>query len=122
MLLKPTSISGVVRACILHAVPAVIDHTVVQAAIHGAKTALDLTRRISCNRDKITNVLGHLHAQIHFIDAASVLLWHVDLRLKHMHRGIDGIHMRIENPKLGRALGISRPCDLVAPHGARIGR
>ena len=122
MLLKPTAIGSVIRSCILHAVPAVVDHTVVQATVHGAKTAMDLARRISCNCDKISNVLGHLNAQIRFIDAASVLLRHVDLRLKHMHRGIDGIHMRVEYLKLGRALGVSRPCDLVAPHSARIGR
>ena len=122
LLLKPTAIGSLVRARILHAVPAVVDHTVVQAAIHGAKTALNLACRISCNRNKISNVFRHFHAQIRFIDAASVLLWHVDLRLKHMHGGIDGIHMRIEYLKLGRALGVSRPCDLVAPHSARIGR
>ena len=120
MLLKPTAIGNVVRTCILHAIPAVVDHAVIQAAIHGTKTTLDLARRISCNRDKISNVLGHLHAQIRFIDAASVLLRHVDLRLKHMNRDIDGIHMRIKYLKLGCALGVSRPGNLIAPHRAGV--
>ena len=122
MLLKPTSISCVVSACILHAVPAVVDHAVVQATIHGAKTALDLPRGVDCNRDKITYILGHLNTQIRFIDAASVLLRHIDLRLKHMHGGIDRIHMRIEDLDLRGALRISRPRNLIAPHRAGVCR
>ena len=122
MLLKPTSISCVVSACILHAVPAVVDHAVVQATIHGAKPALDLLRRIAHNRDKISYIPRHLNAQIRFIDAASVALRYIDLRFKHMHGGIDGVHMRIEDLELRCALGISRPLDLIAPHRAGVCR
>ena len=122
MLLKPTSISGVVRACILHTIPAVVNHAVVQAAIHGAKSALDLARGISCNHDKIAYILRHLNAQIRFIDATTVLLENIDLRLKHMHSGIDGVHMRIEDLKLRGAPGVSHPLDLIAPDDAIICR
>ena len=122
MLLKPASISGVVRTCILHAIPAIVDHAVVQATIHGTKSTLDLARRISRNRDKNAYILGHLNAQIRFIDAASVLLENIDLRLKHMHGGINRIHVRIEDLELRGALGISRPPDLIAPDGALICR
>ena len=97
MLLKPTSIGRIIRARILHAVPTVVDHAVVQTTIHGAKSALELTRRISRNRDKIAYILRHLNAQIRFIDATSVLLENIDLRLKNMHGGIDRIHVRIED-------------------------
>ena len=79
MLLKPASIGRVIRTRIFHAVPTVVDHAIVQTTIHGAKTALNLARGNSRNRDKIAYILGHLHAQIRFIDAASVLLRHVDL-------------------------------------------
>ena len=44
MLLKPASIGRVIRTRIFHAVPTVVDHAVVQATIHGAKTALNLAR------------------------------------------------------------------------------
>ena len=122
MLLKPTSISCVVCTRVLHAVPTVIEHAVVQATIHGAKPALDLLCGIAHNRDKISYILRHLNAQIRFIDAASVLLRHIDLRFKHMHGDIDGIHMRIEDLELGCALGVSRPGNLIAPHRAGVCR
>ena len=122
MLLKPTSISCVISACILHAVPAVVDHAVVQATIHGAKPALDLLCGIAHNRDKISYILRHLNAQIRFIDTASILLRHIDLRFKHMHGDIDGIHMRIEDLELRCALGFSRPGNPIAPHRAGVCR
>ena len=116
MPLKPTSISCVVCTRVLHAVPAVVDHAVVQATIHGAKPALDPLCGIAHNRDKISYILRHLNAQIRFIDAATVALGNIDLRLKHMHGGIDGIHMRIEDLELRCALGVPRPDNLIAPH------
>ena len=122
MLLKPASISGVVRACILHAIPAVVDNAVVQTTIHGAKPAPNLARGITHNRDKISYILRHLNAQIRFIDAATVELRHIGLRLKHMHGGINRVHIRIEDLELRAALGISRPLDLIAPDGALICR
>ncbi|MFR3924492.1 MAG: hypothetical protein ACLTXI_04305 [Collinsella sp.] len=122
MLLKPASIGRVIRACILHAIPAVVNHAVVQTAIHGAKSALDLARGISCNHDKIAYILRHLNAQIRFINATSVLLENIDLRLKHMHGGINRVHMRIEDLELRGALRASRPLDLIAPDGALICR
>ena len=122
MLLKPASISSVIRTRIFHAVPTVVDHAVVQAAIHGAKTALNFASGISRNRDKISYILGHLHAQIRFIDATTVLLENIDLRLKHMHGGINRIHVRIEDLEPRDALGISRPLDLIAPGSALICR
>ena len=122
MLLKPASISSVIRTRIFHAVPTVVDHAVVQAAIHGAKTALNLASGIARNRDKISYILRYLNAQIRFIDAASVLLRHVDLRLKHMHGSINRIHVSIEDLEPRDALGISRPLDLIAPDGALICR
>ena len=122
MLLKPASIGRVIRTRILHAIPTVVDHAVVQATIHGTKPALDLARGINRNRDKIAYILRRLNAQIRFIDAASVLLANIDLRLKHMHGGINRIHVRIEDLELRGALGISRPLDLIAPDGALICR
>lgn len=122
MSLKPTSISCVVCTHVLHAVPTVIDHAVVQATIHGAKPALDLLCGVAHNRDKISYILRHLNTQIRFIDAASVLLRHIDLRFKHMHGDIDGIHMRIEDLELRRALEVSRPSNLIAPHRAGVCR
>ena len=122
MLLKPTSISCVVCTRILHAVPAVVDHAVVQATIHGAKTTLNLLREIAHNRDKISYILRHLNAQIRFVDAASVLLRYIDLRFKHMHSDIDSVHMRIEDLELRCALGVSHPRNLIAPHRAGVCR
>ena len=122
MLLKPTSISCVVCTRVLHAVPTVIEHAVVQATIHGAKPALDLLCGIAHNRDKISYILRHLNAQIRFIDAASVALRNIGLRLKHMHGDIDGIHMRIENLELRCALEVSSPGNLIAPHRAGVCR
>ena len=122
MLIKPASIGRVIRTRILHTVPTVVDHAIVQATIHGAKTALNLARGITHNRDKISYILRHPNAQIRFIDAASVLLENIDLRLKHMHGGINRIHMRIEDLELRGALGISRPLDLIAPDSALICR
>ena len=122
MPLKPTSISCVVCTRVLHTVPAVVDHAVVQATIHGAKPALDPLCGIAHDRDKISYILRHLNTQIRFIDAASVLLRNIDLRFKHMHGNIDGIHMRIEDLELRRALGVSRPGNLIAPHRADVCR
>ena len=120
MLFKPTSISCVVCTRVLHAAPAVVDHAVVQATIHGAKPALDLLRGIAHNRDKISYILRHLNAQIRFIDAATVALRHIDLRLKHMHGDIDGVHMRIEDLKLRGPPGVTHPRNLIAPHRAGV--
>ena len=122
MLLKPTSISCVVCTRVLHAVPTVVDHAVVQATIHGAKTALNLLCGIAHNRDKISYILRHLNAQIRFIDVATVALRHIDLRFKHMHGGTDGVHMCIEDLELRCALGVSHPRNLIAPHHAGVCR
>ena len=94
--------------------PAVADYTVAQATIHRAKTTLDLPCRINRNRDKISLYSKAFPAQRRFIDAISVLLGNIDLQLKHMHGGINGVHMRIENLDPRHAPGA--PAD--ATHGA----